>query len=313
MFANIDYQLHIFCDTSAYAFGAVAYALREGLSQLITSKARVTPVKTRTLPKLELTAIQIGVRLANYITRTLRRINFNQVYVWSDNEAALQWIRNDHCTKPYVKNRVSEIRESSGTYIFYHVGTKDNPADLLSWGTTFKDLANNSLWFNGPSWLITQDEWPEQKPTVVIQAVLSTPKEPLLDVTRFHSLRKLLRVAHFAFRYCKIKVPQFKLPPVMDYLILEDQMLHFVNERKLLLNQQLPDDVKPALVNSLGLYIDLDSDLLRCRGRVQHTNASTALEPILLARKSHLTKLIVEYYHEKTHHGGMGETLETNI
>ena len=138
---------------------------------------------------------------------------------------------------------MAEIRESSGTYIFYHVGTKDNPADLLSRGTTFKDLANNSLWFNGPSWLITQDEWPEQKPTTVIQAVLSTPKEPLLEVTRFHSLRKLLRVAHFVFCYCKIKVPQFKLPPVMDYLILEDQMLHFVNERKLLLNQQLPDDV----------------------------------------------------------------------
>ena len=97
----------------------------------------------------------------------------------------------------------------------------------------------------------------------------------------------------------------------MDYLILEDQMLHFVNERKLLLNQQLPDDVKPALVKSLGLYLDPDSDLLRCRGRVQYTNASTALEPILLARKSHLTKLVVEYYHEKTHHGGMGETLAT--
>ena len=104
MFENIDYQLHIFCDALAYAFGAVAYSVREGLSQLITSEARVTSVKTRTLPELELTAIQIGVRLANYITRTLKRINFNQVYVWSDNEAALQWIQNNHCTKPYVKN-----------------------------------------------------------------------------------------------------------------------------------------------------------------------------------------------------------------
>ena len=82
VFENTDYQLHIICDASAYAFGAVAYAVREGLSQLVTSRARVTPVKTRTLPELELTAIQIGVRLANYITRTLRRIKFNQVYVW---------------------------------------------------------------------------------------------------------------------------------------------------------------------------------------------------------------------------------------
>ena len=157
------------------------------------------------------------------------------------------------------------------------MGTKDNPADLLSRGTTFKDLANNSLWFNESSWLITQGEWPEQKPTVVIQAVLSTPKEPLLDVTHCHNLRKLLRVAHFVFRCYKIKVPRFKLPPVMDYLILEDQMLHFVNARKLLLNQQHPDDVKPALTNSLSPYIDPGSDLLHCRGRVQYTNVSTAL------------------------------------
>ena len=308
---DINYQLHIFCDASVHAFGAVAYAVIEGSSQLITSKARVTPVKTRTLPELELTAIQIGVKLANYIARTLTKINFNQIHVWSDNEAALQWIRNDHCTKPYVKNRVAEIRESSGNYIFYHVGTKDNPADLISRGTTLKDLTNNSLWFNGPSWLITQDEWPEQKPHVIVQAVLLTPEEPLFDVTRFHKLRKLLRVAQIVFNYCKIKVPQFTLPSVMEYLILEDQRLHFVNERKLLMNQPLPDDVKPALVNSLGLFIDPDSGLLRCRGRVQNTNASIALEPILLPRKSHLTKLIVEYYHAKSHHGGMGETLAT--
>ena len=64
-------------------------------------------------------------------------------------------------------------------------------------------------------------------------------------------------------------------------------------------------------MNSLGLYTGPDSGLLRCRGRMQYTNASTALEPILLARKTHLTKLSVEYYHEKTHHGGMGETLAT--
>ena len=78
---DIQYQLHIFCDASVHAFGAVAYAVMEGSSQLITSKARVTPVKTRTLPELELTAIQIGVKLANYIERTLTKISFDQIYL----------------------------------------------------------------------------------------------------------------------------------------------------------------------------------------------------------------------------------------
>ena len=61
----------------------------EGDSNLFLSKSRVTPLKSRTLPQLELSVIQFGVQLAHYVRNTLSEITFVSVTVFSDSEAAL--------------------------------------------------------------------------------------------------------------------------------------------------------------------------------------------------------------------------------
>lgn len=63
--------LHIFCDASTKDYGAAAYVVADGKASLLTSKPRVTPVKSRTIPQLELTALLIGTRLGVYIRQTL--------------------------------------------------------------------------------------------------------------------------------------------------------------------------------------------------------------------------------------------------
>ena len=133
-------SLHVFCDASSHAYGAVAYINTDKHSLLLTSKARVTPIKSRSLPQLELTALQVGVQLAHYIICTLSDVQIVKTFIWSDNEAALQWVRNNKCDTPYVKNRVALIKELSENFTFLHVGTKENPADLLSRGTDFSSL-----------------------------------------------------------------------------------------------------------------------------------------------------------------------------
>ena len=130
---------------SSSAYGAVAYLVANGDSKLITSKARVTPLKTRTLPQMELTAIQVGHNLVQHLKENLD-LNLMSVVVWSDSEVALQWVRNNNCNIPYVRNRVAQIRDSSSQVQFRHVPGKENPADLLSRGTNMKTFVDNQLW-----------------------------------------------------------------------------------------------------------------------------------------------------------------------
>ncbi|XP_069189246.1 uncharacterized protein [Procambarus clarkii] len=54
---NLATNLHVFCDASGKAYGSVAYLVNTQQSFLLTSKARVAPIKRRSLPQMELTLI----------------------------------------------------------------------------------------------------------------------------------------------------------------------------------------------------------------------------------------------------------------
>lgn len=47
---------------------------------------------------MELTALQVGIRLDHHIKRTLTIINITKQEIESNNEAVLQWIRNNNNT-----------------------------------------------------------------------------------------------------------------------------------------------------------------------------------------------------------------------
>ena len=72
-------QLHIFCDSSKLAYGAVAYLRgtsgNKTYTAFLMAKTRVAPVKTQTLPRLELLAAVLGTKLYEYINKTLQIAN----------------------------------------------------------------------------------------------------------------------------------------------------------------------------------------------------------------------------------------------
>ena len=103
--------LHIFCDASTKAYGGAAYISTDEQTLLLTSKVRVAPLQSHTISQLELTALSVTTKLRAYIHDTIQHIKIKETYLWSDNEAALQWMRNDNSKVPYVKNRVAEIRD----------------------------------------------------------------------------------------------------------------------------------------------------------------------------------------------------------
>ena len=308
---DAEYDLHIFCDASGYAYGAACYVQGVSRGHLLTSRARVTPMEARSLPQMELTAIELGCRLASYVLDVLNHITFRNKYIWSDNEAALCWVRNDSSNKPYVRNRVASIRELATGYTFQHVGGKENPADLLTRGMTTCALKNSELWWSGPPWLAQRRDWPEQKTTVIsVHSLLVLPQpEPLIiDPEKFSSLGRLLRVTGFVFQFANnLKTDWIKLDP-LQYLLKQDQEYYYLAERYKLLGKALPENVRPTMIQTLGLYLDARG-LIRCRGRIQNVTFKVDTEPVLLARKSSLTRLIIMQAHLQTHHGGVAETL----
>ena len=93
-------QLHIFCDASEVGYGAVVYCRfnptgEKPYCSLIIAKSRVAPLKTISIPRLELSAAQLGVRIGE-IARKCMILPVESVTYWTDSTIVLYYIRNNH-------------------------------------------------------------------------------------------------------------------------------------------------------------------------------------------------------------------------
>jgi hypothetical protein len=110
-------QLHVFCDVSEQAYCVVAYLRSIGsdgvLTAFIMSKTHVAPLKSTSIPRLELQAAVLATRLAETI-RCNHDISFEETHFWSDSKTVLLWIRSDGKKfQQFVAHRVGEIQEST--------------------------------------------------------------------------------------------------------------------------------------------------------------------------------------------------------
>ena len=130
-----DYQLLIFCDASVKAYAAVVYLrFKDGTNfqtNLLFAKMRLVPVgrksslKHLTIPRLELLAMLIGVRVANFIVKELR-IKISERILWSDSQCVLHWLKTSKPLSVFVENRIREIcMEKDIT--FRYIASNQNP------------------------------------------------------------------------------------------------------------------------------------------------------------------------------------------
>ncbi|UYV73278.1 hypothetical protein LAZ67_10002447 [Cordylochernes scorpioides] len=158
-------EVHIFCDASQIGYGAVAYLRsetgRENTLTLIWSKVRLAPMKSITIPRLELMAMVLGARLANAIQAALKRKC--ETTLWSDSTTALSWIKKEIEWRVFVRNRVREIQATTNLNDWRFVPSQLNPADLLSRGCPPSQFVQ-SRWWEGPEWLKKPKEfWPNSE------------------------------------------------------------------------------------------------------------------------------------------------------
>ncbi|XP_048735788.2 uncharacterized protein LOC125651252 [Ostrea edulis] len=165
----ISCQLHCFSDASDVGMGDVIY-LRFVNEQgrihcaFVIGKSRLAPLKTITIPRKELTAAVIMVKLAMVISENLD-FAIDHVFYWTDSMTVLKYIANTRARfHTFIANRLTVIREATKLNQRYYVGSKENPADCASRGIGRIDkFLSHTLWFNGPEFLWRdQHEWSKQ-------------------------------------------------------------------------------------------------------------------------------------------------------
>lgn len=110
-------QMHTFVDASENGFAAVVYLRFEQddvvETSFVSAKTRVAPLKFLSIPRSELQAGILGVRLANSVAQSLS-VNVVDRFFWTDSRDVLCWLNADHRRySQFVAFRVSEILETT--------------------------------------------------------------------------------------------------------------------------------------------------------------------------------------------------------
>ena len=158
-------ELHHFADASQTAYGTVSYmrtAYPDGSvhCRLLTSKARVAPLKSISIPRLELTAAKLAVQVSQDLSRALDTAVDN--IFWTDSTTVMKYIRNTTTRfHVFVSNRLAVIHDGSSVGQWRYVPSELNPADLVSRGTNVSNLIESDFWKQGPRFLLLPSEdWP---------------------------------------------------------------------------------------------------------------------------------------------------------
>nr|XP_041631713.1 uncharacterized protein LOC121502377 [Drosophila kikkawai]XP_041633461.1 uncharacterized protein LOC121503259 [Drosophila kikkawai] len=257
-------QYHAFCDASQDAYGAAIFVRVETAdgccAHLLASKTRVAPVRSISIPRLELCGAVLLTELAASVISELPPKAY-EIFYWTDSTIVLAWLGKPACTwTTFVANRVAKIEQRTNESKWGHVRSEDNPADLASRGVSPQELKDSTLWWHGPAWLpLKQEQWPseplvnpetemEQRPIKCHSATVP----PAVDILeRFSTFDRALRVLAYVIRFAKnckkedippsAALTSAELSDVQERLIVFTQKNEFPVEYKALSNkQQIP-------------------------------------------------------------------------
>ena len=134
---------------------------------MVIAKTKVSPIKRVTIPHLELCGVLVDARLLHHCRKVLN-VPLRDTYAWTE-------------------NRVTEIMEMIPPSQWNHVSGMSNPAYCASRGLYPSELVNQTLWWEGPSWLrLPKVDWttvpelgnslvPEEEKTVHESVLLTVP------------------------------------------------------------------------------------------------------------------------------------------
>ena len=301
---SVKHEIHCFADASINAYATAVYlvtetANQERTSHLITAKTRVAPIKTVSLPRLELCAAQLGAKLTSKIVTAFNCLDLRslEIFAWSDSTITLAWIKAlPSKWNTFVANRVSDIQTHLPPSHWHHVPTKLNPADVASRGSTADELIKRKV-----------------KTSVHVVSTGVT----ILEHKRFSEFKSLRNTQAYILRFIKqlkSKTPKTmalsaqKLEDAKLQILRDHQAQFFTKEIEVLQLQK--DLTSNHRFKNLNPFFDGDSKLLRVGGRLYQAEMDdNQKHQVLMKADSHLTTLLVRYHHHICLHAGPQCTL----
>ena len=350
----LSIEIHAFCDASQQAYCCVLYVrVKDRFGnfhvRFLVGKTRVAPLKKLTLPRLELIAALLCVRLVNTALKFLSNIPVSSVHFYTDSENVLYWIQSPHKQwGVFVMHRLREIRALSKESQWQHVRSKQNPADSATRSNVNFSYDLIELWYNGPNFLresshVNNDcvhdlELPDclvtelKKTKTQVNLVNQSQQvdnvnnqcapdifiENIVDMHKFSSYEKLVNVTFHVLKainlFKGLSINDNDLRAQAEVLLIKSvQKQFFPIECKQVSVSSVKQNACHKTQTPIMKQFDLFSDqfgILRARSRLQKANLTFSQKnPILLPRNCYLTKLIVLDKHVKLFHSGISHTL----
>ena len=173
--------MHHFADASEYVYGSVSYLLLQSTNNkmhcaFMMGKSRVAPLRSPTIPRMELAAATVAVKMDDVLKRALQ-LDLAQSIFWTDSTVVLKYLQNETTRyKTYVANRVAATLKSSDVEQWRHVGTDKNPADCASRRQKVDDFMKNASWISGPEFLCSPIEYWPKSPLSNTEIALDDPE-----------------------------------------------------------------------------------------------------------------------------------------
>ncbi|XP_055600480.1 uncharacterized protein LOC129749527 [Uranotaenia lowii] len=326
-------QLHLFSDASEQAYGACAYlrstdASGNVLVTLLTAKSKVSPLKKRSIPSLELCGALEAAQLYQKVCSAFGS-KFT-TFFWVDSTTVLAWLKaTPSVWTTFVANRVSKIQLATVNTSWNHVAGQQNPADHISRGIEAETILSCDLWWKGPQWLQSESSfWPVHQPDQSFETQLesrsspnqflastavSPPVDPSfidLHIERFSSFQHLLRVTAFCLRISSNRpskrqeltnnLSTTEIQNAEFALIRLVQLQEFASEVSAL-RQSKPIPVKSRL-RWFTPFLD-PNGVMRVGGRLDRAPMTyDSKHQILLPYHHRFSTLLVQCYHERNLH-----------
>ncbi|XP_058447479.1 uncharacterized protein LOC131427913 [Malaya genurostris] len=339
---SLEYcELHTFVDASEAAYACVMYlrCVFKGHPNcsLVASKTKVAPLKPLSIPKLELQAALIGVRLTSSVRDALT-LPIKRKFFWTDSTTVLSWLHSDSRRyHQFVGFRVGEILSLSEVTEWRYVPSNLNPADCATRWKSGADISPMSSWFVGPTFLYNcEHSWPKcpilaEEKIELRKIFLHEEIVPIIDLSRFSSWERLLRTVCFVYRFTGILrrgkrhrtnptglITQEEFQKAEIFLWRLAQTDSFPDEYRILQKLEKPGVYRGKLSRCSPLYkltVFLDGDgVIRLGGRIGAAPhiPYEAKYPIILPKTHTVTSLIISRYHKQFLHANH-ETIVNEI